>query len=124
MTDLIAATAAITNLYRAIGANLAAARRQQGVSQAELALAVGLTRPSVCNIERGAQRVQVHTLVAAAQALNLDAADLITKSLEGGAPLVEPLPRGGRESALLARRLTTARDHIDELLAYLKDDQP
>lgn len=124
MTDLVAATAAITNLYRTIGAHLATARTQRGVRQADLATAIGLTRASVTNIESGAQRIQVHTLIAAAQALNLDPADLITQSLEGGTPLVPPLPGGQREAALLTRRLTAARDHIDALLAHLQDEQP
>lgn len=124
MTDLVAATAAITNLYRALGAHLAEARKQRGVRQADLATAVGLTRASVANIENGVQRIQVHTLIAAAQALNLDPADLISQALEGGAPLVQPLPGGQREAALLARRLTAARDHIDALLKHLQDEQP
>jgi transcriptional regulator with XRE-family HTH domain len=114
----------ITNLYRTIGAHLAAARQQRGIRQADLATAVGLTRASVTNIESGAQRIQVHTLIAAAQALGLNPADLIGQALEGGTPLVQPLPGGPRESALLARRLTAARDHIDALLKQLQDEQP
>lgn len=124
MTDLVAATAAITNVYRALGAHLAAARKARGVRQADLATAVGLTRASVANIENGVQRVQIHTLVAAAQALGIDPADLITKALEGGEPLVQPLPGGQREAALLTRRLVAARDHIDALLKHLEDEQP
>lgn len=124
MTDLVAATAAITNLYRTIGAHLATARKDRGIRQADLATAVGLTRASVTNIENGVQRVQVHTLIAAAQALGLDPADLITQAVEGGAPLVQILPGGQREAALLTRRLTTARDHIDVLLQHLQDEQP
>lgn len=124
MTDLVAATAAITNLYRAIGAHIAEARQQRGVRQSDLATAVGLTRASIANIERGDQRIQVHTLIAAAQALNLDPADLISQALEGGTPLVQPLPGGQREAALLTRRLVAARDHIDALLTHLKDEQP
>lgn len=124
MTDLVAATAAITNLYRSIGAHIAAARKERGIRQADLATAVGLTRASVANIENGVQRVQVHTLIAAAQAIGLDPADLITQAVEGGAPLVQLMPGGQREAALLTRRLTTARDHIDALLQHLQDEQP
>jgi transcriptional regulator with XRE-family HTH domain len=124
VTDLVAATAAITNLYRTLGAHLAEARQQRGVRQADLATAVGLTRASVTNIESGAQRIQVHTLIAAAQALGIDPADLLTKALEGGDILVQPLPGGQREAALLTRRLVAARDHIDALLTHLQDEQP
>jgi transcriptional regulator with XRE-family HTH domain len=124
MTDLVAATAAITNLYRTIGAQLADTRQQRGIRQADLATAVGLTRASIANIENGAQRIQLHTLIAAAQALGIDPADLITKALEGGDILVQPLPGGQREAALLTRRLVAVRDHIDALLTHLKDEQP
>lgn len=124
MTDLVAATAAITNLYRALGAHIAEARQQRGVRQSDLATAVGLTRASIANIENGAQRIQMHTLIAAAQALNLDPAVLISQAVEGNAPIVEPLPGGPREAALLTRRLIAARDHIDALLTHLKDEQP
>lgn len=124
MTDLVAATAAIANLYQAIGARLAEARQQRGIRQADLAAAVGLTRASITNIEAGAQRIQIHTLIAAAQAVGIDPADLITQALEGGTPVVQPLPGGQREAALLTRRLTAARDHIDALLTHLKDEQP
>ena len=124
MTDLVAATAAITNLYRTIGSQLAAARQERGIRQSDLAAAVGLTRASVANIESGAQRIQTHTLIAAAQALGIDPADLITRSQEGGTPLVQPLPGGQREAALLTRRLIAARDHIDALLTHLHDEQP
>lgn len=124
MTDLIAPTAAITNFYKTVGAHLAEARRERGVRQADLAGTIGLTRASVANIESGAQRIQLHTLIAAAQALSLDPADLITQALQGGTPLVPPLPGGQREAALLTRRLTAARDHIDALLTHLEDEQP
>lgn len=124
MADLVAATAAITNLYRTIGSQLAAARQERGVRQSDLATAVGLTRASIANIENGAQRIQVHTVIAAAQALGIDPADLLTKALEGGDVLVQPLPGGQREAALLTRRLVAARDHIDALLTHLHDEQP
>jgi transcriptional regulator with XRE-family HTH domain len=124
MTDLIAATAAIANLYQAIGAGVAEARKQRGIRQVDLATAVGLTRASVANIESGTQRIQVHTLIATAQALKLDPADLISQALKGGMPLVQPLPGGQREAALLTRRLTAARNHIDALLQHLQDEQP
>ncbi|HEX5566724.1 MAG TPA: helix-turn-helix transcriptional regulator [Streptomyces sp.] len=73
-------------LYAALGQRLLAARRRRGVTQQELADAVGLTRASVANIEAGNQRIQVHTLIAAAQALGLDPAVLLSEALESGRP--------------------------------------
>lgn len=124
MTDFIAANAALTNFYKAVGAHLSDIRKARGVRQIDLATTIGLTRASITNIEAGAQRIQLHTLVAAGQALGVDPADLITRAMEGGTPLVSPLPGGQREAALLTRRLTAARDHIDALLSHLSDEQP
>lgn len=56
--------------YRAVGAKLAEARMMRGMSQADLAEAVGLSRPpSVANIEAGRQRMYAHTLVELAAAV-------------------------------------------------------
>lgn len=123
MPDLAAANAVIGNLYRSIGAQLAAARKERGVRQADLATAVGLTRPSITNMETGQQRIQVHTLIAAAQALGMDPADLLTRAMQGEQPISSALPFGNsRDAALLTRRLSNARDQIDALLKHLGEE--
>lgn len=47
------------------------------MTQEELGRQVGLTRTSITNIERGRQRVQVHTLYAIAGALRVQPAELL-----------------------------------------------
>lgn len=47
------------------------------MTQLELARAVGISRASLANIERGEQRVYIHHLVAIAAALDLDVTDLL-----------------------------------------------
>jgi transcriptional regulator with XRE-family HTH domain len=47
------------------------------LSQEALAKAVGLTRTSITNIERGRQPVNLHTLYVMADILRLDVADLL-----------------------------------------------
>lgn len=51
-------------------------RRAQGMTQAQLAEASGLTRPNLATIERGRTSLRVHTLICLAAALDCRAADL------------------------------------------------
>lgn len=64
-------------LYEAVGERVSAARRGSGLSQAKLAEAVGLTRASVVNIERGRQRAPLHLLWQIAAALGVEVTRLI-----------------------------------------------
>lgn len=63
-------------LYRFVGERIRAARGKQ-LSQDALALAVGLTRSSISNIEKGRQKLLLHTLVDIANALKVEAATLL-----------------------------------------------
>jgi transcriptional regulator with XRE-family HTH domain len=56
-----------------------AARRRRGLSQTSLAVAMGLHRITVCNIERGRHVPSLDTLVAAAPVLKLT----LTKLMNG-----------------------------------------
>lgn len=88
MSDLAAANAVICDLYTRVGDNVRHAREQRGITQAELAAAVGLTRGSVTNVEAGNQRTPLRTLLAIAQALDVPFAALVDGDLpEFSAPL-------------------------------------
>ncbi len=50
----------------------------KGMTQSELATAVGLTRTSITNIEKGRQKLLVHTLLDIALSLDVECARLIT----------------------------------------------
>jgi transcriptional regulator with XRE-family HTH domain len=63
-------------LYRHVGGRIRAARGKE-LSQDALALAVGLTRSSISNIEKGRQKLLLHTLVDIANALKVEAATLL-----------------------------------------------
>jgi transcriptional regulator with XRE-family HTH domain len=69
-------------LYEAIGERIAHARGAADLSQAKLALKVGITRVSIVNIEHGRQRAPVHVLWQIAKALGIDAARLIPSARE------------------------------------------
>jgi transcriptional regulator with XRE-family HTH domain len=55
-----------------LGAQVRAAREEAGMPQAELARRVGLSRPSVANLEAGRQDITASRLAMVARALDLD----------------------------------------------------
>lgn len=64
-------------LYAAIGERVLGARKHLSLTQEDVAREVGLTRTSITNIEHGRQRIQVHTLYALAEALQVRPEDLL-----------------------------------------------
>lgn len=68
--------------YRLVGERIAQARRRRQLTQEGLAPAVGLSRASVANVEKGRQAVAVHVLVKFSQVLGVPVAELIPSDLE------------------------------------------
>lgn len=62
--------------YRAVGERIRRARGKN-LSQEALASAIGLTRSSISNIEKGRQKLLLHTLVDISDALHVSAASLL-----------------------------------------------
>lgn len=58
--------------YEALGKKIRQARIERNISQGTMARAVGLSRTSITNIEKGRQPVQVHILVKIAETLNMN----------------------------------------------------
>lgn len=65
-----------SEFYKQIGESIRF-RRGKNLSQEALASAVGLTRTSISNIESGRQKMLLHTLVDIADALKVDASQLL-----------------------------------------------
>lgn len=63
--------------YIELGRRISHRRRQLNKTQEELALVVGLKRTSITNLERGRQKVLIHTLVEVANCLQISVCDLI-----------------------------------------------
>lgn len=59
-------------LYRLLGQNAARLRNAKGLTQAEVAAQIGLTRASLANIETGRQKVLMHHVFRLANALECD----------------------------------------------------
>lgn len=58
-----------SRLYKRVGAAIAAARGRRGLSQGQLASAVGSKQTNISDYERGITPVPLHTLVAIVEAL-------------------------------------------------------
>jgi transcriptional regulator with XRE-family HTH domain len=72
----------IEPIYNRIGLNIRNARNVAGLTQEELASAVGLSRTSINNIEKARQKLLVHTLFEIAEACQTTPESLLAK--EGG----------------------------------------
>jgi transcriptional regulator with XRE-family HTH domain len=75
-------------LYSFLGQRISELRQKSRLTQADLAAAVGLTRTSVTNIEKGRQRVPLHTFFDIAAALGTEASDLLPSKISF--PSAEP----------------------------------
>ena len=76
---------------REVGLRLQRARKDRGITQAQLAGKIGLPRPSYANIESGRQRIPLDVVWRAAVALGLSMTVLVP----------EPLPRRSEPAAVL-----------------------
>jgi transcriptional regulator with XRE-family HTH domain len=64
-------------LYSAVGLQIREIRIEKGITQEALAKKVKLTRTSLTNIEKGRQKLLLHTLMDIASALDAPAAELL-----------------------------------------------
>lgn len=92
--------------YQAFGHKLRQARKAAGLTQEVLADRVGLSRPSITNIELGNQQLPLHMLDSFASVLGMKACELLPEDTRGQEtkPLpkkltdkLEPLPEDRRE---------------------------
>jgi transcriptional regulator with XRE-family HTH domain len=86
--------------YKALGANIRVERRKKGMTQAQLATTVGLTRTSITNIEMGRQPIYVHVLAKMAHSLRISIDAL--------------LPEANALEAGIESRLATLSEHHKE----------
>lgn len=66
--------------YKMIGLKVLNQRRMKGWTQKELSEASGVSRPKISDIERGKGPYNIESLLLIAKALDVNIADLITKS--------------------------------------------
>lgn len=66
--------------YKLLGLKIRKARLAANLTQHQLASAIGLTRTSVTNIEKGRQPVYLHVTARLAQTLRVTVGDLLPES--------------------------------------------
>lgn len=74
-------------LYGLVGAEVRAAREAAGLSQEQLAVAVGLSRTSITNLEMGRQQTPLHVLYAIAEVVGMALKDLLPDSMRTQQPI-------------------------------------
>lgn len=67
----------IDPIYKILGERMKTARRLNGFSQGIIAEAVGLSRPSIANIEIGRQRVALCKFLKICEVLGINASEII-----------------------------------------------
>ena len=87
-------------IYREVGRNIKLYRKSAFITQAQLAVEIGISRPSLANIEAGRQQLLVHHLYSIAGALDLDSPKALLPStpaltLRKSEPSALPLPEKG-----------------------------
>lgn len=83
------------SIYSALGEAVATRRKAMGLTQAQVAVKVGISRASIANIEAGRQKVLLHQVYLFAEALTLPSImSLLPKSLlRGENDVVVPISR-------------------------------
>lgn len=98
-------------LYKQFGRRVARFRKKAKLSQVKLARAVGLSRSSIANIERGRQTVQIHVAYLMADALGEEIVRLLPNQ-----------PRSAALSSVLGGRLETFTPEEKRALEELGPD--
>lgn len=103
-------------IYQRIGFEIAKRRKALRLTQQNLADAVGISRPSVANIERGEQRVFFDQIMDIASYLGASSVDSL---LNTG---FDPLPSDEASSSISGAKLNrTQRNEIKAILKELDD---
>lgn len=102
--------------YQWIGEKIANARKENRLTQQQLAGRIGLSRTSIGNIEKGRQHPTIHSIWVIADKLNITPSSLLPMDYEFGSPDTDDyLKKVGQlegikqdEKALLADFIKTA----------------
>lgn len=96
------------SFYAAVGHRIRTERENRGLTQEALARGVRLTRTSITNIEKGRQRLLLHTLIDFSAFLNVPPTALLPSTTS---PRIEDLLKG---------RTTEERDFVSKVVDALE----
>lgn len=94
----------VPDVYRLVGERIRGERNRRNLTQEELATRVRLKRTSITNIEKGRQKLLLHTFVEIAAALSISPRDLIA--------VLEPAAAGSLETTLPPNLSPSVKDWI------------
>ena len=69
-------------LYKALGEKIKVARKEKAFNQTKFAKLIGISRPSLVNIEKGRQRAPLHVIYYIADLLDLSVTELLPSKSE------------------------------------------
>ena len=98
-------------LYRVLGRRIRRIREDGGITQDDLASAVGLSRTSITNLELGRQKPPLHVLFFMAEKLDAELKELIPLRQELAGPSTTVVTVNGR-----SKEVPTATAHVIESL--------
>jgi len=108
MLCAVASSQSAARVYFELGRLIREARDQRGLTQAELAASVGLTRTSVSNIEKGRQKMLLHSVYDFAGALGIEPKALLPQ-----------MPRAQRLPELPAEYSEGARSFVRAVVSQI-----
>ena len=101
-----------SELYKRLGAQLRERPQLQGMSQIQLAKAVGLT--SITNIEAGRQRLPIHVLYQLCQVLKIEVTTLLPPSAEIEQAETVPVRIAGVTTEVSPKTAAFLRQELEE----------
>ena len=101
-------------LYQRIGAAVRRHREAAGMSQTQLAKAIGLLRTSIANLEAGRQRVPLHTLYPICIALGIKTGDVLPDTRDVLSKDARVFRYGAEEKVVPARAAAVAHELLEE----------
>lgn len=103
-----------SRLYSLVGSRISQRRLEMKITQADLAEAVGVSRPSLANMERGKQVIALHHLYRLVSALELSAiTELVPFNSQAGRIT-------GRETLKDEMKMHSEDDLSDDLLIEVR----
>lgn len=101
-------------LYRRIGERLKHQRMQHNMTQGQLAMALGMLRTSVANIETGRQKVSLHMLYKLCSELEIEVSTILPIAVEVIEPTVVAVDVDGRQGQAPPKTAEFLRQLIEE----------
>lgn len=106
--------------FKAIGAHLSVLRKSRGMTQSELARAIGVSQQSVFAYELGDRRVSVLILTKMAKVFNVSVEEMVGMSRPVRAPKGRLSPRAMRHAERLQALSKTQQRFVVRIMTYSK----